>query len=190
MNNISKIGIAVVVATLGAYAVASLERQHALSEEENRVTVMQNAEPWGDAEGIRRRVEWEIGRKNAAHDEWRKAIGTGTPADVASANRYGERIDEEIMEQKKAWAAQDEKNRDRREAAKREQHTDALAAIERKYYTHFALIWLAIVGVLLALSGWVAGLAPKAAASAPTGPNSEKGANHSLGEGSYPENIN
>jgi hypothetical protein len=99
--NISKFGIAVVLATLGAYAVASLERQHALREERDRMTLEQNAEPLVDMKEITRRVEWGIGRKKLAHDEWRKAIDTGTQADVERANSYGERIEEEIRDQKK-----------------------------------------------------------------------------------------
>lgn len=87
-----KIGIVVVIATLGAYAVASLERQYALSEEEDLVTAIQNGMPsWGN----------------------------------------------------------------RREAEQTERHRDALAAIERNYYAHFALIWLVTTGGLLALSGWM-----------------------------------
>ena len=149
--NVSKIGLAVVIATLGAYAIAGLERRQALTEEEDRVSAELLAEPIGHMKEAMLRAEWEVGRKKAAFEEWQKAINTGTSADVEMANKHGERVDEEIKEQNKAWAAQDEKARDNREAAKKEQHRDALAAIERNFYTHFALAWLLIMGVLLAL---------------------------------------
>ena len=88
------VGITVLIATLGAYAVASLERAAALSEEQDRVTVMENGHSWRDGvEGIKRLEE---------------------------------------------------------------EHKDALGVIERKYYTHFALIWLVTTGALLALSGQAA----------------------------------
>lgn len=140
-----------------------------MKEEKDRVMLEAYARPLGDIKEATRRAQWEIQRKNAAHDEWVKAIGSGASAEIESANRYGERIDEEIKEQNKAWAAEDEKNRDRREMTEKERHRDALAAIDRSFYTHFGLIWLLITGVLLALAGWMANSGPRVAARATDG---------------------
>jgi Flp pilus assembly protein TadB len=89
--SIKYMGITVLIATVLAYAVAGLERAATLSEEQDRMTVMENAHSWRDGVEAIKRLE--------------------------------------------------------------EQHRDALAGIERKYYMHFALTWLVTTGALLALSG-------------------------------------
>lgn len=164
MKSISKIGIAIIVATLGSFSIATLERKEAVEREDERLNAEDAARPVFDKDEAERRAQWKVARFQSGQDQWKKAIDSGNSA---QADKYTERADAEIKEQEKTWADEDEKKRAERNNSSKERHNRALATIERNFYVHFVFAWLVIAGVWLAIGGFISKRKPPTISDAP-----------------------
>ena len=140
--NTARIGVAILVSTIAAYLVASTKQHFDEQSEHDRQGAEMNAQSIGDMPTSQKRANWIVEQRKRAFEAWQSS------GQAASA-----RIEEEIKAQEKEWAQQDERESAAKEAARKEQRASAEAAIQRSFYTTFALTWLLGVGVILAIAG-------------------------------------